>query len=136
MVLVQRQQFLLIFGQFEKPCLFCGPLHRRALWREFLAPLACLQLIFCVKGLVAYRIPAFIAIEIQIAIGLHCFPQSLAGFMMRRLAGTPEAIMIYIKLLAHLYEIRRHFISKFDRINTGVTSRLDHFQPMFVGAGD
>ena len=81
-IAVKRQQRLLIFGKPEEPRLLHGPFDRRALGREFLPPFPFDQLFFAIIGLIADRVPALIAVKIEVAACFHCFPKRDARFMM------------------------------------------------------
>ena len=56
--------------------------------------------------------------------------------MMRRFTGATKAIISNVELIAHLYEIGRHFICELDCFDAGGTRRLNHFQAMLVGPGN
>src|SRR3546814_8846435 len=75
------EQCLLVFGEPEEPCLLSSPFDRGAVGRE-LAPFPLDQFLLVVKRLVANRIPALIAIEIEVAGSGHALPQRLGGGVM------------------------------------------------------
>ena len=133
---IKFEQRILIAGQAEKPCFFDRPFYRRTLRRQFDVPFPVDQFAFVVKGFVPDGIPAFIAVKIQVSPLLHGGPQSLARLMMALFAGTHECCIRNIKFVAHISEIRRHFISKLECFPSGCTRCLHHFKPMLVGTRD
>jgi hypothetical protein len=66
-------------------------------WGESFTPLPLDQFAFVVIGLVAHRVPALVAIEIEIAIGLHALPDFLAGAVVALLGGAQEHIIIDVQ---------------------------------------
>src|SRR5690606_12724459 len=102
----------------------------RALGRELLSALPFGQFLFLVKGFVADRIPALIAIEIEIAGVLHRLPDRLAGLVMGGLGGADETIARNIELRRHLAEISRYFIGEFARRHVAVARGLHHLEAM------
>ncbi len=113
---VEIEQGLLVFGEAEEPGLLGGPFDRRALRRELVAPLPVGQFLLLVEGLVADRIPAFVAVEIQVAGVRHRLPDRLAGGVMLGLDGADETIVRNIEYVGHFMEIAGHFVSKFARV--------------------
>ena len=135
MLVVQRQQLVLILVEPEEPAFLDRPFDRRALGRD-LAPLPVFdQLVLAIIGLVADRVPAFVAIEIQVAIGLHRLPDGLAGAVVVVLRGLDEAIIADIKSVTHFLEILRHFIRQRARRGLQLARFLQHLQTMHVGTG-
>ena len=102
---------------------------------KFLLSLAAGYLIIGIIGFVAYGVPAFIAIQIEVATGFHCFPQRHTGGMMPRVSSPHKFIIIDMQFFAHIFEIRRHFISKFKRLAACVARCLRHFQAVLIGPG-
>ena len=107
-----RKQAVAIGREAEKPAFLHCPFHRGALGRKLLPALTRDQLGFVVIGFVTDRIPAFVSIKIEIAIGLHPPPQFLRGGMVARLCGAQEYIIADVERGAHILEILRHFIGK------------------------
>ena len=89
---IMVEQSLLIGRQLEKPALLDGPFDRRSLRRAALLALPG-QFARVVKRLVADRIPAFVAAEIEVAIGFHRLPDRLARAVMIGLRGADETII-------------------------------------------
>ena len=105
MLVIQRKQRLSVLRQTKKPAFLGGPFNRSTLRRELLAPFPVYQFAFIVIGFIANRIPAFVAIKIEIAAGFHPPPQLLAGRVMSGFARALEDIVTYIQTVTHLYEI-------------------------------
>ena len=102
---IEAQQRLLIAGKAEEPAFLDIPFHRRALRGELHAPFPFGQFLLIVKGLVADRIPAFIAVEIEVAIIRHRLPDRLAGLVMIGLRRADETIIGNIQPVIHILEI-------------------------------
>ena len=96
MIGVQGEQGRGIVRQAEEPAFFNGPFNggllRRQLDRLALAVFTDQQFGFVIIGFVAHRVPAFVAAEIQVAIGVHALPQLLAQRLVIVVGGADEAI--------------------------------------------
>ena len=71
---IKSEQPVLIVRQAEEPAFLDGPFDRRSLWRQARAALPVGQFLFLVIRLVTDRIPTLVAVEIQVPICLHRFP--------------------------------------------------------------
>ena len=131
----QFEQAILIVGKAEEPAFLDRPFHRGALGGQ-LGPLCILaKLALVVIGFVANRIPAFVAIEIKVALRLHRAPDRLAGGMMIRLHRADEPIVGNIESVVHHSEISRHFVGKFARGAALFLGLARHFEAVFVSPG-
>ena len=101
----EGQQLVLIGGETKEPAFLNGPFDRCALGRELLAALALGQLALVVIGFVADRVPAFVAIEIEVAIRFHAPPQFLGRGMVARFRGAQEYVIGHIQSVAHINEM-------------------------------
>ncbi len=101
---IMVEQPLLVVRQSEKPAGFLGPFDRSAVRRQFFAPLPVDQLRFLVKGFVANRIKAGVAVEVEVPLLRHCGPDRLAGAIMIVLRRPDKTIIGYIKSVAHIFE--------------------------------
>jgi hypothetical protein len=79
--------------QAEEIALLLGPLDRRALPAEAHAVGATRGLLLVVEGLVADRVPAGIAAEIDVAGRHHALPDRLARLVVARLGGADEVVV-------------------------------------------
>ena len=132
----QCKQLVLIGREPEEPAFLNRPFDRGALRREFFAPLTRRdQLALVVIGFVTNRIPAFVAIGIEIALGLHQPPQFLTGQVMARLGGALKHVVRNIQSIAHIHEILRHFGGQLSRRYTQFAGLLGHLEAMLVGPG-
>src|SRR3546814_6500554 len=105
---IMIEQCLLVFGEPEEPCLLSSPFDRGAVGRE-LAPFPLDQFLLVVKRLVANRIPALIAIEIEVAGSGHALPQRLGGGVMIGFDSADESIMRDVQFRSHILKIAGHF---------------------------
>src|SRR3546814_3143291 len=93
------------------------------------------QFAFIVESLVTNRIPAFVAIEIEVTRRFHPPPQFDARGMVARLGRADECVARNVKLRAHLTEIARHLVGEIDRGPANLAGGLVHLEPMLVGPG-
>src|SRR5579872_6804397 len=107
MLLVQREQPVLIGRETEEVTLLFDPFDRRALRTTAHIVLAKGGLLLGVISLVAHRIPAGIAVEIDVAVRLHPLPDFLAGAMMLFFGGANETIEGDVQPLVHFLETLR-----------------------------
>src|SRR4029078_769180 len=91
-------------AQCDEITLLLYPFDRRALRPAPYIVLAQDGLVFGVIGFVAYRIPAGISVQINVALGGHPLPDFLAGAVMLFLRGADETIKRYVQALVHLLE--------------------------------
>ena len=129
------EQRLRIVRQLEEPAFLGRPFDRGALGGELVAPCPVSQLLFLVERLVADRIPALVAIEIEIAIGLHRLPDCNTGFVVRGLCSANEAIIGYVKFVAHVFKEARHFVAQCLHLDVLLACGLDHLEAVLVGPG-
>ena len=129
----QFDKLIGIFRQAEEPRLFLGPFDRRTLRRELLSALPFDQFLFIVIGFVADRIPAFIPVKIQIALGFHSLPDGPACLVMILVGRPDEPIVSDIQPVEEILERTRHLVGKFPRSLAKVTCLLSHLEPVFVG---
>ena len=120
----------------EEIAFFLDPLDGRALRRQFPAVRTFLQLAFVVEGLVAYRIPAGIFVEIDVARRLHAPPQLLRRALMTLFARRDEIVVGAIEHAHHLAEFRRVAVSELGRRDALGPRRLEHLDAVLVGAGE
>ena len=135
LALVKREQPVLIGGEPEEIALLLDPFDRRALRSAAHIVLAEGGFLLGVIGLVAHRIPAGIAVEIDVAIRCHPLPDFLDRAMMLLLGGADEAIEGDIQPLIHLLEPRGIARRQFHRRQVLLLRGLDHLQAVLVGAG-
>ena len=129
----QFEQRLGIARQAEEPGLFLGPFDRSPLRGQLFAPLAFDQFFLVVIGFVTNRVPAFVAIEVEIALGLHCLPDRLAGAMMIGVCRADEAVVRDVQCIEQILEVPRHLVRQFARGLAQVACLLGHLQTMLVG---
>src|SRR3546814_16194303 len=86
---IMIEQCLLVFGEPEEPCLLSSPFDRGAVGRE-LAPFPLDQFLLVVKRLFANRIPALIAIELEVAGSGHALPPRPCGGRLHGFARAGE----------------------------------------------
>src|SRR3546814_14659884 len=128
------EQCLLVFGEPEEPCLLSSPFDRGAVGRE-LAPFPLDQFLLVVKRLVANRIPALIAIEIEVAGSGHALPQRLGGGVMIGFDSADESIMRDVQFRRHILTLAGHFVGACADRDATLTCGLPHLEPVFVVAG-
>ena len=135
MGLVMRQQPVLVLGQTEEIGLLLGPFDRRALGADADAVGADSGLVLGVIGLVADRIPALIAAEIDVAGRDHRIPDRLARPVVARLGGADEVVVGNREGLRHGPEGRGVAVGQLARRQPLAGRRLHHLQAVLVGAG-
>ena len=133
---VQRQQPVLIGGQFEEVALLLDPLDRRALRSASHLVFADDGFVLGVIGFIAHRIPAGIDVDVDIAILLHPVPDRLNRTMMRRFRGADETVERDVEALVHLLEPQRVAGRDFHGRQVFSFGGLDHLQAVLVGAGE
>src|SRR6202008_3024533 len=101
---IKREQLVLVGREAEEVRLLLHPFYRRALRAETHAVLAERGLLLGVVGFVAHRVPAGIAIEIDVAVLLHAPPDLLGRAMVLLLRGTDEAVEGDVEALVHRAE--------------------------------
>ncbi len=95
-------------------------------WGESFVPSSpSIEFLLVVEGLVANRIPALVAIEIQVARIVHRLPDRLAGLVVIGFRSADETIARDIEVFCHLTEIRRHFVGKLARGHVAVARGLE-----------
>jgi hypothetical protein len=129
------EQGLLVLRQAEEPAFLDRPLDWRALGRQLGAVLRRGQLVFFVIGLIANRVPPFVAIEVKVPLFLHSRPDRLARAIMRLVRRANEKIVRNVKGIAHLLEKTRHFVCELTSLYALRPCGLSHLQPVLVGAG-
>ena len=129
------KQPLLIGRKPEKIGFFLVPLNRRAERLATYAVLADRRFAFVEIGLLAYRIPAGIAVEINIAIVGHALPDRLAGLFVARLGGADEIVVRAAERRDHGAKNIRVAVGQRLRRNAFLFGRLLHLQPVLVGTG-
>jgi hypothetical protein len=133
-VAVEREQRLLVLRQAEEPGFLDRPFDRRALRRELFAPLALRQLALVVIGLVAHRVPALVAVEVEVAVRLHRPPDRLARAVVLVLGGAEEAVVGNSR---RSNRARKWFdiSSPVARGDAQLARLLRHLEPVLVGPG-
>src|SRR3546814_19806620 len=94
-----------------------------------------LKLVLAVERLVAHRVPAGIAAEIDLALVLPGLPQRLAGAGVPLLGGADEIVVAVVHDIGKIAEVLRHPVCEGLRIDAGGLGRLLHFLPVLAGAG-
>src|SRR6202048_4454107 len=133
---VERQQLVLIRGQFEEIAFLLDPFDRRALRPASYVVVAQDGFVFGVIGFVAYGIPAGVAVQINIAIVGHPLPNRLAGAMMLFFRGADETVERDIQTLIHLLEPQGIACRDFQRRQLLKFGGLGHLQAVLVGTGE
>ena len=130
----QFDQGFRIFRKTEEPGFFLGPFHRCALGRELFAPLPFDEFLLVVIGFVTDRVPTFITVEIQIALGFHGLPDGSARLMMIFVRRADEPVICDIEPVEEILERTRHLIGQLTRGYAEIAGFLGHFQAMLVSA--
>ena len=136
MVIVEREQSVLIGRQLEEIAFLFDPFDRRALWPATHSVVADNGFIFGVIGFVAHRIPAGITIRINVAVVGHPLPDRLAGAMMLFFSRADETIERNVQALVHLLEPAGVARSEIGRRHSFGLRGLNHLLTMLVGAGE
>ena len=100
---------------------------------SFFAALAFDQFAFVVIGFVANRVPAFVAIEIEVALLLHRLPDRLARAVVIGIGGADKTVVGNVQNIEQFLEMARHFIRELTRRAADVAGFLGHLQTVFVG---
>ena len=132
--LEQLEQRVFIIGQTEKPAFLDRPLNRRPLWGKLRIALAFDQFAFVIISFVADGIPAFIAVEIKVALGLHRLPNGLTGFVVILFNCSDKTVKADVERIIHCAEIARHLIGEFARRDALLLSFAGHFEPVLIRA--
>ncbi len=130
-----RQQLVLIGGQAEEVALLLHPFDRGALRADADAVLLHHRLRFGVVGLVAHRVPAGVAVLVDVAVLLHAPPDLLRRAMVARLGGADEIVVGAAEGGDHLLEQRRIAVGQLARLQPFALGRLLHLDAVLVGAG-
>ncbi len=134
-LLVELQQRLLPGGQAEEIAGFLHPLHRRAGRRQLFAVRLLGQFGLGEERLVAHRIPALIAAEIDVPPLLQALPQRLGRRQMARFGGADEVVVGELHRLGEIAEIPRHRIGERLRLHARGGGGFFDLLTVFVGAG-
>ncbi len=136
LLLVEREQLVLVGREAEEVALLLDPLDRRALRPVADIALADLgEFGLGVVGLVADRIPAGIAVLVDVAIGRHPAPDRLAGSVVALLGGADEVVVGDIEHRRHVAEALGIAVGQFARRHAGSSGGLHHLDAVLVGAG-
>ena len=129
------EQPVLIGGQAEEIALLLHPIDRRALRADAHAVFLHLSLGFGVVGLVAHRVPAGVAVLVDVAIGLHPPPDLFRRAVVARLAGADEIVVGTAERGDHLLEQRGVAVGQRLRLQALARRRLLHLDAVLVGTG-
>ncbi|MNU62121.1 hypothetical protein D3C71_513380 [compost metagenome] len=132
--LVKLQQPILIGRKLEEVARFLDPLDRRPLPAVTHA-VANFRLVLGVIGFVTHRIPAGIAVLVDVAIVGHPVPHDLARLMMAQLGGADEIVVRGVEYPAHGAEFIGIALRQLFRRNAFLACGLLHLLAMFVSTG-
>jgi hypothetical protein len=135
-LLVEPEQPVLIGREAEEIGLLLVPLDRRA---ERLPPdtvVADDGFLLVEIRLLAHRVPAAVAVEIDVAILRHRLPDGLAGALVPRFGGANELIVRGAQRLHHGPKDRRVAVGKLDRGQALLLGGLLHLKAVLVRSGE
>ncbi|MGY4454086.1 hypothetical protein ACVWZR_008746 [Bradyrhizobium sp. i1.3.1] len=135
MIFVELQKLVLIGRQAEEIALLLDPFDWRALRSEAHAVVVQARLVLGVIRLVAHRVPAGIAVGVDVAVRFHAPPDLLAGAMVLLFGGADEAVERHVQTLVHLLEAASIAGRERGRGQALVLRGLDHLLTVLVGAG-
>ena len=106
-VLVEGEQPVLIGREPEEIALLLDPFDRRAERLAAHAVVADGRFLLVEIGFLPHRIPAAVAVEVDVAIRRHALPDRLAGLVVPLLGGADEVVVGAAERLDHRAEDRR-----------------------------
>ncbi len=136
MVAIMSKQPVAKCRQAEEVTLLLDPFNRRAGGRTADPVVMQCCFAFIVIGFITNRVPALVAVEIDIAGRFHAAPQRLRGRVMARLGRADERVIRDVERASHLGKARRVAIGERLHRNTLAGSSLEHFLPVLIGPGE